>query len=94
MRASGMIKCDDKEKPMMRTERQRTFTQVLSFAVLATTILTACVTVETTDEVDTITSLTETETNPAKPVERLLDHDEKIDCTSQVFSAGSKPLCK
>ena len=82
----------------MKADTEKSITEVLSvgftssFFILA--LSTACVTVETTDEVDTITSLTETETNPAKPVERLLDHDEKIDCTSQVFSAGSKPLCK
>lgn len=69
-------------------------TKQMSMGLLALSLLSACVTVETTEDVDSITTLTETETNPAKPAERLLDHDEKMDCTSQVFSAGSKPLCK
>lgn len=70
-----------------------------SLLTLATAVtLLACETVEigaaTRAEADTATELTATELNPTKRSESLLDHDGKVDCTSQVFTADSKALCK
>ena len=65
------------------------------FLILAVALfLSACETVETREDADSATTLTETELNPTKRAESLLDHDGKVDCTSQVFTAGSKALCK
>lgn len=73
---------------------RKSITLRIALSLFILGLSSACVTVETVSEAEAATTLTETETNPAKPNERLLDHDEKMDCTSQVFSAGSKPLCK